>query len=288
MNPDLDKHVRPAAWAGAFYPAEPAELRRQVTRMLMEAEEAPVAGHLIGLIVPHAGYIYSGPTAARAYRLLKHRPIKTVMVIAPSHAEWFEGVSVYGGDFYETPLGRVRVDRAKSEALAAFDRSITLSEAGHHAAGERSEHSLEVQLPFLQIALDAPFQLVAVVFHDYRPDLCRLLGLALAGVMEESDLLVASTDLYHGYSYKACKRSDDATLQALSTIDPEGFCSAMQAETVQACGAGPLAALLYASREKKANTITLLYRTNSADVTGSREGWTVGYASLSISRCLKE
>jgi len=285
MNPDRNHKIRPPAWAGAFYPADPFELRQQVQKLLDEVDPVHVSGHLWGLIVPHAGYVYSGRTAAHGYRLVQGQKLKTVFVLAPSHAEWFNGVAVYGGDEYTTPLGSVTVDQVKVKALTDRSDLISISESGHRVRGDRAEHSLEVQLPFLQVALAEPFRLVAIVFHDYRASVCKALGLALASVIEDTDLMVASTDLYHGYSYDECRRSDDATLQAMMAFDPDAFCAAIEAETVQACGAGPVAALLYAAKEKKADKVQLLHQTNSADVTGTHGGWTVGYAGLSVSEC---
>lgn len=285
MNPDSDGVTRRAAWAGAFYPADPVELRNMIRKFLAAAESKPVTGRLLGLAVPHAGYIYSGPTAAYGYRLLQGHSWKTIFLLAPSHAEWFEGVSVYSGDYYATPLGRVAIDREKALAVTAGHDLLRLSEAGHTAAGDRAEHSLEVQLPFLQTVLTEPFKLVAIVFHDYSLQVCQALGSALANVVQDSDLLIASTDLFHGYSYTACKRMDEKTIKAIQSLDVDEFCTGAQKEIYQACGAGPVAAMLYAAKEKKADTVQLLHQTNSADVTGSQGGWTVGYACLSVHRC---
>jgi len=250
-------------------------------------QEKPVIPdeRLFGLIVPHAGYAYSGATAAYGYRLVRNQPVNTVFVLAPSHAEWFAGVSVYGGDYYATPLGRVAINKQKAASLCKQHELIKLSNSGHLAHGDRSEHSLEVQLPFLQVALADAFQLVAIVFHDYSAVVCGALGAVLTEVMEEGDLLVASTDLYHGYSYSGCNRADDATLRSIQSFELDAFCGAVQQETVQACGAGPVAALLQAAHLQKADIIRLLHRTNSADVTATRSGWTVGYACLSVSKC---
>ncbi len=285
MNPDSDKAVRRAAWAGAFYPDNPGELSQMIRQYVSAAKVEPISGRLLGLVVPHAGYIYSGPTAAHGYKLLQEQTLHTVFVLAPSHAEWFSGVAIYNGDYYETPLGRVAIDRDKSRAMTEGQELIRLSTSGHKASGDRAEHSLEVQLPFLQTVLTRPFKLVAAVFHDYSMPVCKALGSAIAGVMQDSDIIIASTDLFHGYSYSACKRTDEKTVQAIQSLDVDDFCLGSQKEIYQACGAGPVAALLYAAKEKGADTVRLLHQTNSADVTGSQGGWTVGYACLSVHRC---
>jgi AmmeMemoRadiSam system protein B len=285
MQPKSGDKVRPPAWAGAFYPGEPAELKQTVTALLDEAPVRQQQGQLMGLIVPHAGYIYSGATAAVAYKLLRSLAVRTVLVLAPSHAVLVEGVSVYNGDYYATPLGNVPVDTALVQRLATISPLIHLSVKGHAASGDRAEHSLEVQLPFLQVALPQPFQIVPMVFHDYRQKVCKLLGNALAQVWQEDMLVVASSDLYHGYSYPGCHSSDERTLQAIQAQDVDRFCEGIEAELYQACGAGPIAALLYCCTSTGANKVSLLHHTTSADITGKKGDWTVGYASLSVSRC---
>jgi MEMO1 family protein len=125
---------------------------------------------------------------------------------------------------------------------------------------------------------------VPMVFHDYRQKVCQLLGNALAQVWQEGMLVVASSDLYHGYSSASCHTTDGRTLQAIQALDVDRFCEGVETEIYQACGAGPIAALLYCCSGKGANTVSLLHHTTSADITGQKGDWTVGYASLSVSR----
>lgn len=284
MHPKSGEKVRQPAWAGAFYPGSASELKNMVMTLLDQAPEIQPAGRLLGLIVPHAGYIYSGATAAVAYKQLRSLAVQTVVLLAPSHAVLVEGVSVYDGEYYATPLGRVPVDTELAQRLVVQSPRFHLSEKGHSAAGGRAEHSLEVQLPFLQLALASSFQIVPIVFHDYRQSVCQELGTALAQLWQEGVLLVASSDLYHGYSYKSCTSSDERTLQAIQALDVERFCQGIETELYQACGAGPIAALLHACSRHGANHVQILHHTSSADVTGQKGDWTVGYASLSVSR----
>jgi AmmeMemoRadiSam system protein B len=179
----------------------------------------------------------------------------------------------------------VPVDKEAARAVAAAHGGIQLSGAGHGAKEGRAEHSLEVQIPFLQVALGHEFKVVPIVFHDFSVDNCRNLGHALAGLLDlDSTLLVASSDLYHGYSYEECTRTDDRTVECIEAMEVEEFCLGAAEGRYLACGAGPIGALLFAASEIGSARVTLAARTNSADVTGIRGGWTVGYASFCVSR----
>ena len=275
--------IRKPAWAGQFYPAHPQQLREQIRGFLDAAPSLPISGKIFGVIVPHAGYVYSGPTAAIAYKQMVGLDIQTVVVIAPSHAVAFSGASVYDGDFYETPLGKIKIDKALSTALSDESPHIRLSSMGHDFKAPQPEHSLEVQLPFLQMVIANTFELVAIVFHDYTWENCSALGKAIADVVTPGkSILVASSDLYHGYSYDECIATDDRTLNAIAAFDPEEFCRGANTLEYQACGAGPVTAMMVAAKAWGADRIELLGRTNSADVTGTRGGWTVGYAAMAV------
>ena len=279
------KSVREAAWAGQFYPANPSRLSAQINKYIDAAPDLGVKERLIGIIVPHAGYEYSGATAAVAYRQTRGMSYKTVFVLAPSHAEFFSGVSVYEGDYYRTPLGSVPVDREIAAAITGAHPEIRLSDKGHRTSGSRPEHALEVQIPFLQTALGGEFKVVPIVFHDFSIDTCRLLGRAMAQSFDpENMLMVASSDLYHGYSYEECQKADDKTVNRIIDLDVEEFCRGAALDLYPACGAGPISSVLIAAIEHGPVRVTLAARTNSADVTGTRGGWTVGYASFLINR----
>ncbi|HNW60979.1 MAG TPA: AmmeMemoRadiSam system protein B [bacterium] len=277
------KSIRKPAWAGRFYPGAPGELRTMVDGLLAAAPLQDEGRRLLGLVVPHAGYIYSGATAAAGYRLAAARTIDTVVVVAPSHGAYIRGVALYPGEAFATPLGEIEIDRELTRALAAAaPEQLHLSEEGHATDGGRPEHSLEVQLPFLQCACKTPFKLVAALFHDYSWEVCRALGDALAAVHHERMLIAASSDLYHGESYAACLRADARTLDLLQQGDGEAFCRAYEREEAQACGAGPIAALLHAGARIGATAVRLLARTNSEEATGEPSGYVVGYAAAAV------
>jgi AmmeMemoRadiSam system protein B len=280
----LHSELRKAAWAGQFYPEHPKRLRDMILDFFERAPRLSLNAPALGLIVPHAGYQYSGPTAGAAYGMIGEQPYKSVVILAPSHAAMFSGVSVFDGDAYQTPLGDVPVDKELSEKIAAFAADIRLSQSGHTpAGGERPEHSLEVQLPFLQVALGDTFSIVAIVFQDYSLQNCTTLGNAIfIALGEENVLLVASSDLYHGYSVDECNVSDDRTIRAIESMDAEKLCRGANEGEYQACGSGPISAMLVAAKQRGANNVNIVARTNSAEVTGMTGGWTVGYASAVV------
>src|SRR5690348_392258 len=184
--------TRPAAVAGSFYPADRNELQSTVDKLLAQAPAASLQGRLWAIVVPHAGYPYSGAVAAQGYAQLKGRHYRRVVVIAPSHYEEFAFASIYDGDFYSTPLGRIAVDKEFAAKLAAADPRLQLSSRGHLPAGDRGEHALEVQLPFLQRAL-GEFQLVPIVMGEQNYEISRALGVALAQAIRSPDTLIVAS-----------------------------------------------------------------------------------------------
>jgi AmmeMemoRadiSam system protein B len=278
-------YIRQPAWAGSFYEADPDRLKSSVLHLFDKALPKQVPGHIMGLITPHAGYEYSGSTAAAAYKLVMDDHYEAVVVIAPSHHELVKGISIFPGRAYETPLGEVAVDQQLAEDIEALGRHIHFSMSGHRSFGNHSEHSLEVQLPFLQKAFPNGLKIVPIVFHDYSLENCMELGNAVASAAKGKNvLIVASSDLYHGYSYDDCRSTDDRTLNSIEAFDPEDLCQGLSQGIYQACGGGPIAALLFATKKMGANLAQVIMRTNSSDITGMRGGWTVGYASVAISK----
>jgi AmmeMemoRadiSam system protein B len=262
-----------------FYPADAVRLAREVRSLLREARPPAVAGTLAAIVAPHAGYEYSGATAAAAYRLLEGRTIRTVVIISPSHREYFPGISVYDGDAYRTPLGDLEVDRELREALVQGDPVITAGSAGH-----RAEHAIEVHLPFLQSALASPPLILPIVMGDQRPDFCRRLGRKLAAILAGSDaLMVASTDLSHFHGYDEAEALDGAVIRTIERGDAERLLDDLACDRAEACGGGPTAAVLLAAQALGASKVTILHHCNSGDVTGDRRN-VVGYVSAAIAR----
>src|ERR1039457_4087302 len=172
--PAGSEQVRQAAVAGAFYPADPNELAAMVDGFVAHATVPVQKGEIVALVAPHAGYPFSGAVAGHSYAMLKGRPTHLVVVIAPSHFEAFSFTSVYDGDAYITPLGRVPVDKEFARKLVSLSAEIKLSSHGHVPTAAGAEHALEDQLPFLQRAL-GDFQLVPIVMGDQSYQASRAL-----------------------------------------------------------------------------------------------------------------
>ncbi len=278
--------TRTPAVAGAFYPADSLELGRQVRALLGRARPAQPSARPLGLVCPHAGYVFSGGVAAAGYRQLEGRRYTTVIVVAPSHREYFTFCSVYEGEAYSTPLGTVELDRELAAALVeAGGELVRFGRRGHDSGAlEMGEHSLEVQLPFLQVAL-GNFRLVPVVMGHQSEELCRGLGRALARVVSEREdvLLVASSDLSHFHDYEQAGRLDRRFAGLVEELDPEGLDRALGSGEAEACGSGPVLAVMLACRELGANRAQLLELANSGDVTGDRDR-VVGYLSAMFYR----
>jgi AmmeMemoRadiSam system protein B/AmmeMemoRadiSam system protein A len=280
---DKPMRVRKPAVAGSFYPGQPQTLRRDIESFLTNVHTASRSGRPLALIEPHAGYIYSGGVAAYGYRLIKDLDIRTVAVVSPSHMEYFPFVSVYDGDAYETPLGRIDVDKETARAIVSSETErIRLSGRGHINPGShRQEHALEVQLPFLQTVLHN-FRIVPIVMGDQDWELCSALGNALAPHMGRSDfLVVVSSDLSHFHGYETANKLDSFFCGLIEEMNPEHLYEAIRSAECEACGAGPVIASLIAARRTKGAACRILHAANSGDVTGDRHS-VVGYAAAVI------
>lgn len=262
--------TRPAAVAGAFYPLDAADLGRRVSGLLAGAP-APHAARRRppkALIAPHAGYIYSGALAARAYRLLEpHRTsIRRVVLIGPSHRVAFDGVALPSAQAFRTPLGDVGLDRAA--AAACPPGAIRVADEPHAL-----EHSIEVQLPFLQTVLER-FEIVPLVVGRASPrEVAEVLD-ALWG--DPHTLIVASSDLSHGHAYALAARVDRASVDSMLRLEP-------RLDHDQACGATAINALVTCARRRGLSP-TLLGLCNSGDTAGPRER-VVGYCALALDAC---
>ncbi|MGA1999688.1 MAG: AmmeMemoRadiSam system protein B [Terriglobales bacterium] len=273
--------VRPAAVAGTFYPADRSELEKTVDGLLAGAQVAPVQGHVWAIISPHAGYPYSGAVAAHAYALVKGQKFRRVVVIAPSHYESFDFASIYDGDAYATPLGQVAVDKSFAAKLAGASPLLQLSSRGHTPSGDRREHALEVQLPFLQRAL-GDFQLVPIVMGEQSYEVSRALGVALAKTITGPDtLIVASSDLSHFHKYEEASALDRKPLRAVQAWDYFSLSRNLAAGVWEACGGGPIVAAMIAAERLGATEAALLKYANTGDVTGDHSR-VVGYAAAAL------
>ncbi len=279
--PAGSEQVRQAAVAGSFYPADPKELTAMVDGFLAHAAVPAEKGEVIGIVAPHAGYPFSGGVAGHSYALLKGRPTHRVVVIAPSHFEGFSFTSVYDGDAYTTPLGKIFVDKEFARKLAGMSPTIKLSRHGHVPVAEGAEHALEDQLPFLQRVL-GDFQLVPIIMGDQSYPASRALGLALAELIRGTDtLIVASSDLSHYHPYEEAVTIDGKTLNAISEWDYLTLSDNFATRTWEACGGAPIVAAMIASEKLGATRAQVIKYANSGDVTGDRSR-VVGYGSVAF------
>ncbi|MCM8789925.1 MAG: AmmeMemoRadiSam system protein B, partial [Candidatus Omnitrophica bacterium] len=266
--------------SGAFYPSNPKELSLMLDKFLEEVNPVPVKGEIFGLISPHAGYVYSGKTASFGYKLIKDKPYRTVIIMGPSHYYGFRGISIYAEGRFKTPLGDIEIDKEFTKNLLFKDKYISFEPLAFE-----KEHSVEVQLPFLQKVLK-DFKLVPVIMGETDLETCqRFVDILKAAIGKRKDILViASSDMYHGYDYVLCKLIDGLTLNYLKSMDVDGLCNAIKKEKAQLCGAWPVLTLLMLAKEFGHHNLEVLNYTNSSEVTGQKiKGiWTVGYSSCVI------
>ena len=274
-------HIRQAAVAGAFYPADPKELAAMVDGFIAQANVPEHKGEVVALVAPHAGYPFSGGVAGYSYAMIKGRPTHRVVVIAPSHYEAFSFTSVYDGDAYVTPLGKVPVDKEFARKLASLNPEIKLSSQGHVPTPAGAEHALEDQLPFLQRAL-GDFQLVPIVMGEQSYLASRALGVALADLIRGTDtLIVASSDLSHYHPYDDAVTIDGKTVNAISEWDYLALSDNFATRTWEACGGAPIVAAMIAAERLGATRAQVIKYANSGDVTGDRSR-VVGYSAVAF------
>ena len=268
--------VRAPAVAGTFYERSPAALRKNIDEMLNRVRLPKIEGTVRAVVSPHAGYVYSGFTAAHAFKLLEGRKYDCVIAVGPSHQEYFDGISIYSGDAYETPLGNVPINHEVRSELLQGEKSIIASVAGH-----RAEHSLEVQLPFLQCVLKE-FSVVPIIMGDQRRQLCEQLSVALLRVMTNKNvLLVASSDLSHFHPYDEAVLLDTRVIQAVERFNPDVFIDELEKKSFEACGGGPIAVAMQTAQQLGSNRVEILHYCNSGDITGDKSG-VVGYLAAAF------
>ena len=286
-TPSASKRVREPAVAGLFYPKDQAALSQTLDALLANATPHTIDGELRALVCPHAGYRYSGPVAATAYKLLVGRDFQTVVLLAISHYAAFSGASVANADAYRTPLGDVPVspktrELAKTnpfvlEPRCLVERPQWSSQASHavppdgEGTPETWEHSGEVQVPFLQKTLKN-FTLGPGVTGEVDPE---QMAEALVEKLDDKTLVVASSDLSHYHPYDEARAKDKVTTDAIVNLDIDRM-----KLSGDACGKTPVLALMYLAKQKGWKATLLDYR-NSGDTAGNKDA-VVGYAAIAF------
>jgi len=274
--------VRRAHWGGQFYPGSPGVLRDTVKGFLEKVDQEKLPGTLIALVSPHAGYVYSGQVAAYAYRQLEGEDFDTVIILGPSHYVPVNGASVGAEEWWETPLGKVKVDSEFAKEIVKKNPSFYFDEKAH-----KNEHSLEVQLPFLQTILK-DFKIVSIVFNDNSEGFCQLLADAIVRSKgEKRILIVASTDMSHYHHYGRACLIDGVAIRDLENFDLDSLRGHITGGKTELCGSAAVFTALLAAKACGANNVKLLKYANSGDVTGDK-GKVVGYGAFAIMQTKEE
>ncbi|MEO0210292.1 MAG: AmmeMemoRadiSam system protein B [candidate division WOR-3 bacterium] len=264
-------YKRRAVLAGSFYPASGQEIKEMFEAWAPERK--PMHG-LCGLILPHAGYIYSGRVAALGYSLIPKETSRLIL-LGPSHHYPLRGIAVWNEGVWETPLGDVGIDYEVADAL------IRLGVFHPDIRPHLPEHSLEVHAPFIKHFLPEA-QIVPLLVGTMDSHELEEAAEVLRRLLDGRTLIIASSDLYHGYSYEECIEQDKETLSRIKALNGKGFLLSAKERRVMACGDMAIALLLeVASGLPKPEAEILLY-TNSSEVTGASSGYVVGYAAVAI------
>lgn len=268
------EEIRKAAVAGTFYPGSKMELERDLSLLLENSPDMEISKPLRGIIAPHAGYMYSGGVAARAYRQIISLKYDFQIILAPSHYESFDFISIYPGHAFEIPLGNILIDKTMADLLTENDSIFRLSELGYSA----QEHSLEVQLPLLQWVQDSP-KIVPMMMGEQSMDLIDEAAQELISVLEGKNcLLIASTDLSHFHSDSQARSMDQIVVNHINNFHPDQLYEDIIEKKCEMCGYGPaIIAMKVAEGLDATNAKVLLYR-NSSDMTGDISK-VVGYLS---------
>ncbi len=271
--------VRKPAVAGQFYPRNEKKLRESIKECFnhelgpgsLPSEEGDDR-MIDGLICPHAGYVFSGPVAAHSYRALVEDGIpETVIILGPNHHGMGAGIAVANED-HETPLGEVKIDRETVDSLVQGDDLLQIDDLAH-----RREHSLEVQLPFLQFFSDS-FKIVPICCSKQDFKSAKKVGEKIKEVTEGKDsLVIASTDFSHYVLKKNAEKKDNKAIDRILADDPKGLFDRVQKENISMCGYGPVVSMMIGSRGKEGK---LLKYATSGDVTDQKE--VVGYAAIAF------
>ena len=278
--------VRPSPIAGQWYEGNPKSLAKEVDDYLNRARLPELNGEVIAVVAPHAGYRYSGPVAGYAFaalRALRQAQGSTpdlVAVISPMHHPYNQPLITTSHQAYATPLGTIQVD---SDALDELESALQ-AELGFGLAHvpRDPEHSLEIELPFLQRALPSEWKLLPIMVRAQEPRVSMALGQALAKTLRDKNFaLVASTDLSHFYDQQTALSLDNVMLNEIETFSPEGLFDVERAGKGFACGLAAVTAVMWAARELGADTVKILNHATSGDVTGDYSS-VVGYGAAAI------
>lgn len=271
---------REPSYAGQFYAADKEELIKEMSWYMQHAELPPSAGETLAVIVPHAAHYFSGPIAAYSYKLLAEAKPEVVIVLAPSHKSSFLGASYIDEGTYNTPLGAVPIDEAITKTIMRRPNFFFIKEP------HEIEHSLEVQIPFLQLILGDNFTLVPLIVGSTEDRTVRKLGESLADIIQSENRrvgLVISTDLSHYHPYDEAMAIDAKFIETLQTMDEEKLREMVESREAEACGIGPILAGLLTCKKLGGDNVQILQYATSGDTSGDKDR-VVGYMAAAITK----
>lgn len=267
--------IRDSIVAGSFYPDDPYVLKMQIQDYLNNAAFLNI-DNIKALICPHAGYIYSGQVAAYSYKQIMNKKYDSIIIISPSHSEFFDFVSVFDGEAYRTPLGIANIDKKRSKLLVENNPDIRFSDKGHN-----EEHSIEIQLPFLQY-LFKEINIIPIVIGSQTRQNIHSIGEAIGQLFKnENILIIASTDLSHYHPYGDAIILDKEVEKFVEKFDIENLENEFLRNNIEMCGGGPVIAAMIAAKNLGANKAIIIKYLNSGDVSGERKA-VVGYLSAAL------
>jgi len=273
--------ARPSPIAGTWYTSDPEVLRREIDGYIDRAKisKDEITGKIIGLVSPHAGHRYSGRTAGYAYRLVKGEEKELVVILSPFHQYHPADLITTAHRSYITPLGEVHVDK---ESLSQLQEGLVNEDILIQQIASDPEHSLEIQLPFLQRCLDGEFKLLPLMVRSRDPITLKKVADALSTVIaEKSYMVIASTDLSHFFPLDIAEEMDAEMLTRIKELDPEGVLAAESSGRASACGASAVAVMLWMGLNAGAKHSHILNYSTSADATGDTSS-VVGYGSAAV------
>lgn len=274
--------LRPSPIAGTWYPGDPDILTQSVDSQLEASTVAPLPGEVVAVVAPHAGHRYSGQVAAHAFRCLMGTSPEIVAIVSPLHQPLPGRILTSAHEAYSTPLGPIPVDR---ELVERFGRELA-QRGGYRmeSIAHDQEHSLEIELPFLQRSIGSTFRLLPIMLRDQSKPVAQAVGDSLAAVLRGSSaVLVASSDLSHFYPDAIARRLDSELLARIESLSPDRVLEAEEEGVGFACGRGAIASVLWAATELGADRARVLAYANSGDVTGDTDS-VVGYGAVVIYR----
>jgi AmmeMemoRadiSam system protein B len=284
MTDELTLDIRPSPIAGTWYPGDAERIKREVAAYLQQSSQVRCEGEVKGLILPHAGWYYSGLTAAHALKAIEGHTYQRVIIVSPSHQGYRGHLLTTGHDAYQTPLGIIMVDH---RSLSRLTDSLAKKQVVLNPIRNDREHAVEIELPFLQYLLDGQFELIPIMMMDQSLLVAQTLSDALLELINsypqnEKTLLVASSDLSHFHDQHQANRLDQNLIEGLRDFDPAKFYKLKSNHNAEACGHAAMATVLLAARKLGANQVTIADYRTSGDVSGDLSS-VVGYVSAILS-----